>query len=172
MTPRIRLADKKADRAAIWAIMEPVIRAGETYPLPRDMNDKAALAYWLSRLHTSFVAEDESGAVVGTYYIRPNNSGGGDHISNCGYMVAKNAQGRGVASAMCEHSLKTAREMGFTGMQFNFVIAGNTRAVDLWTRMGFETIGRLPGVFRSPTKGEVDALVMFREILPNACQSS
>lgn len=164
MTPTIRLADKKADREQIWRILEPVIRAGETYPLPRDMTEKAALAYWLSSLHTTFVALDDSGHVIGTYYIRPNNSGGGSHICNCGYMVGKNAEGRGVASAMCAHSLETAREMGFAGMQFNFVIAANTRAVALWTRMGFETLGRLPGVFRSPTQGEVDALVMFQKL--------
>ena len=164
MTPRIRRADKTMDRAAIWRILEPVIRAGETYPLPRDMTEKAALAYWLSSLHTTFVAEDEAGAILGTYYIRHNNSGGGDHICNCGYMVAGNAQGQGIASAMCAHSLSTAREMNFAGMQFNFVIASNTRAVALWTRMGFETLGRLPGVFRSPTLGEVDALVMFKRL--------
>ncbi len=163
MNPSIRLADKKADRAAIWAILEPVIRAGETYPLPRDMKDKAALAYWLSNLHTTFVAENETG-IVGTYYIRPNNSGGGDHICNCGYMVAGGAEGKGVATTMCAHSLETAREMGFAGMQFNFVIAENSRAVALWTRMGFETLARLPGVFRSPTKGEIDALVMFQKL--------
>lgn len=164
MTPVIRPADKQADRSAIWRILEPVIRAGETYPLPREMKDKAALAYWLSSLHTTFVAEDENGMIVGTYYIRPNTSGGGDHIANCGYMVAEDAQGKGVATAMCAHSLDTAREMGFAGMQFNFVIASNSRAVDLWTRLGFETIGRLPGVFRSPTHGTVDALVMFQKL--------
>ena len=164
MTLAIRLADKKADRAAIWRIMEPVIRAGETYPLPRDMKEKAALAYWLSSLHTTFVAEDESGTILGTYYIRPNNSGGGDHICNCGYMVAADAYGKGVATAMCAHSLATGREMGFAGMQFNLVISSNARAVALWTRMGFETLCRLPGVFRSPTRGEVDALVMFQKL--------
>ncbi|MBU1174355.1 MAG: GNAT family N-acetyltransferase [Alphaproteobacteria bacterium] len=164
MTLTIRLADKMVDRAGIWRILEPVIRAGETYPLPRDMTDKAALTYWLSSLHTSFVCEDDDGTITGTYYIRPNNSGGGAHIANCGYMVAADAEGKGIATAMCAHSLKTAREMGFAGMQFNFVIASNTRAVALWTRMGFETIGRLPGVFRSPTRGEVDALVMFQRL--------
>lgn len=163
MSLLIRPADRKADRSAIWAIMEPVIRAGETYPLPRDMTEKAALAYWLSSLHTTFVAEDNTG-IVGTYYIRPNNSGGGNHICNCGYMVAGTAEGKGVATAMCEHSLAVARNLGFAGMQFNFVIAENTRAVALWTRMGFETLGRLPGAFRSPTKGEIDALVMFRKL--------
>lgn len=164
MSIRLRPADKTEDRAAIWAILEPVIRAGETYPLPRDMTEKAALAYWLSSLHTTFVAEDESGVILGTYYIRPNNSGGGSHIANCGYMVAQVAQRRGVARTMCTHSLETARAAGYRGIQFNFVIASNERAVKLWTDMGFETLGRLPAVFESPSQGFVDALVMFQRL--------
>lgn len=162
MPPDIRPADK-ADRAAIWAILEPIIRAGETYPLPRDMKDKAALAYWLSSLHQTFVAELD-GRIVGTYFIRPNNSGGGAHICNCGYAVAQDAQGKGIARAMCAHSIELARHTGYRGMQFNFVVASNTRAVDLWTQMGFETLARLPGVFDHPRLGYVDALVMFRKL--------
>ena len=158
----IRLANKE-DRAGIWQILEPVIRAGETYPLPRDMTEKAALAYWLSSLHTTFVAEGD-GRIVGTYYIRPNNSGGGAHIANCGYMVAADAQGKGVARAMCAHSLEYARVQGYKGMQFNFVVATNDRAVALWTKMGFETLCRLPGVFEHPREGLVDALVMFQAL--------
>lgn len=143
--------------------MEPVIRAGETYPLPRDMKEKAALAYWCSSLHTTFVAQDDTG-IVGTYYMRPNNAGGGSHIANCGYMVAANAQGKGVARAMCAHSLIQAREAGYKGIQFNFVIAANTRAIALWEKMGFETLARLPGVFDHPRLGLVDALVMFQKL--------
>lgn len=164
MIPKIRLADRKADRAVLWTIIEPVIRTGETFALPRDMSEKAALAWWLSSLHTPFVAVSDNGAAVGTYYIRPNQSGGGDHICNCGFMVAEGARHRGVATAMCEHALATARDMGFAAMQFNFVVATNLAAVALWTRMGFLTVGRLPGAFRSPTQGEVDVFVMFKEL--------
>lgn len=160
--PTIRLAEK-SDRPAIWSIMEPIIRAGETYPLPRDMKDKAALAYWCSSLHTTFVAE-QGDDILGTYYIRPNNSGGGAHIANCGYMVAAHAEGKGIASAMCAHSFAHARASGYRGMQFNFVIASNKRAVALWTKMGFETLATLPKVFDHPTLGLVDALVLFQAL--------
>ena len=151
------------DSGPLWAILEPIIRAGETYPLPRDMSRKAALAYWLSRLHTTFLAEDEAG-VLGTYYIRANQSGGGAHVANCGYMVAEAARGQGIARQMCAHSLVEAKAMGFAAMQFNFVGANNERAVGLWTSMGFATVGRLPGVFNHPADGMVDALVMFRNL--------
>lgn len=149
------------NRDAIWGILEPVIRAGETYPLPRDMSREAALAYWLSPQHEVFVALEDSD-IVGTYYLRPNNAGGGAHVANCGYMVRADAAGRGVARAMCAHSLVRAKERGFRAMQFNFVIATNARAVKLWQAMGFSIVGRLPGVFDHPTHGFVDALVMHR----------
>ena len=159
---RIRAASD-ADDDAIWRILEPVFRAGETYPIPRDIPRADALAYWRSPGHSVFVAED-AGAVVGTYYLRANNRGGGGHIANCGYIVAPDAFGRGVARAMCTHSLDQARERGFTAMQFNFVIASNERAVRLWQNLGFAIVGQLPGAFRHPWLGFVDAYVMMRSL--------
>jgi ribosomal protein S18 acetylase RimI-like enzyme len=149
------------DDDQIWRVLEPMVRAGETYPLPRDLNESDALAYWRAPQHTVFVAETD-GVVVGTYYLRPNNRGGGAHVANCGYVVAPDATGRGVARAMCAHSLEAARARGFRAMQFNFVIASNERAVRLWQRCGFAIVGRLPGAFEHPRLGFVDALVMFR----------
>jgi ribosomal protein S18 acetylase RimI-like enzyme len=158
----IRAAEPK-DADAIWQILEPVIRAGETYALPRDMTEAAALAYWTGPDRNTFVAE-ESSQVIGTYYLRANQQGGGSHVANCGYMTAPSATGRGVARAMCEHSLHQARANGFRAMQFNFVIRTNERAVKLWESLGFVIAGRLPGAFNHPGLGYVDALVMFKTL--------
>lgn len=152
-----------ADGDAIWDILEPTIRAGETYPLPRDMSREDALAYWLAAGHQVFVAEDD-GQVVGTYYLHANQKGGGAHVANCGYMTAPNAYGRGVARAMCGHSLDHAKAQGFRAMQFNFVVSANERAVRLWGSMGFQIVGRLPRVFNHPREGYVDAFVMYQEL--------
>jgi len=152
-----------ADDDAIWTILEPVFRAGETYPIPRDVSRAEALAYWRDPKHEVFVAE-EKGRIVGTYYLRANTGGGGAHVANCGYMVAADAMGRGVARAMCAHSLGRARQLGFAAMQFNFVIASNGRAVRLWQACGFEIVGRLPRAFRHPRLGEVNAFVMYRTL--------
>ena len=84
------------DRAAIWSILEPVIRAGETYTLDRDMSEDDALAYWLGPEKETFVAE-EVGKILGTYFMRANQAGGGRHICNCGYVTSADATGRGVA---------------------------------------------------------------------------
>jgi ribosomal protein S18 acetylase RimI-like enzyme len=152
-----------ADRDAIWAILEPTFREGETYPIPRDVSRADALAYWFTPGHAVFVAQD-GGRTVGTYYLRANNRGGGAHVANCGYMTARGAFGRGVARAMCAHSLDEARARGFTAMQFNFVISTNERAVRLWRSCGFRTVGTLPGAFMHPTLGAVEAYVMFRDL--------
>lgn len=151
------------DADALWKMLEPVIRAGETYPLPRDMTREETLAYWLSGEKTTFIAK-EDGAPLGTYYLKANSTGGGAHVSNCGYITAVAARGRGVASQMCEHSQEQARQHGFLAMQFNFVISTNTGAVALWRHMGFEIIGTLPGAFDHPALGHVDAHIMFKTL--------
>jgi ribosomal protein S18 acetylase RimI-like enzyme len=161
---------RQDDRAAIWAIIAPTIRAGETYALPRDMSEADALDYWLGSDRRTFVAEEEKkeqkeqeeGRLVGTYYLRANQQGGGDHVCNAGYMTDAAATGRGVARRMCAHSLEQARAMGFRAMQFNFVVSTNGHAVRLWQTLGFAIVGRLSEAFRHPTLGYVDALVMTR----------
>ena len=151
------------DADAIWAIMEPIVRAGETYTLPRDMDKKTALSYWLSAEHEVFVAEDHA-EIVGTYFLQANKQGGGAHVANCGYMTAIPATGRGVARRMCEHSLARARAKGFRAMQFNFVVSSNDRAVRLWQSFDFQIVGRLPKAFLHPTLGYVDAYIMYRDL--------
>src|SRR5712692_2187229 len=152
-----------ADKNTIWAIMEPIIRTGETYTLPRDMDKQSALAHWLSAEREVFVADD-NGDIVGTYCLQANQKGGGAHVANCGYMTAVSATGRGVARAMCAHSLERASERGFRAMQFNFVVSTNKRAVRLWQSFDFEIVGRLPKAFLHPRVGYVDAYIMYREL--------
>jgi ribosomal protein S18 acetylase RimI-like enzyme len=151
------------DADAIWRILEPIIRAGETYALPPEMNREDALAYWFSSGHEVFVAQD-AGEIVGTYYLRANQQGGGAHVANCAYMTAPWASGRGVGRAMAAHSLAQAKARGFTAMQFNFVIASNGRAIRLWEQLGFQTIGRRPAAFRYPSGAFIDVLVMHRTL--------
>jgi ribosomal protein S18 acetylase RimI-like enzyme len=161
-TVRIRRAET-SDHAAILAIIVPTIREGGTYALDAEMSEADALAYWLAPEKEAFVAE-EDGVVLGTYYLRANQAGGGRHVCNCGYMTSAAAVGRGIARRMCEHSLEHARSRGYRAMQFNFVVSNNERAVRLWQSQGFEIVGRLPLAFRHPTAGYVDALVMYQQL--------
>jgi ribosomal protein S18 acetylase RimI-like enzyme len=152
-----------ADRAAIAAIILPAIRAGTTLTQDPAMSEADAIAYWLAPDKKTFVAEAD-GAIVGTYYIRRNQTGGGSHVCNCGYVTAAAAAGRGVARSMCAHSLDQARAQGYRAMQFNFVVSTNEPAVHLWQSMGFAIVGRLPGAFAHPQAGDVDAYVMYQKL--------
>jgi ribosomal protein S18 acetylase RimI-like enzyme len=154
---------RSEDAAAIWSIIGPTIRAGETYALDPQLSEADALAYWVGADKETYVAE-EDGKIVGTYYMRPNQAGGGAHVCHCGYMTSAAAAGRGIARLMCQHSLDHARARGYRAMQFNFVVSTNERAVRLWESLGFTIVGRLPLAFRHPTHGYVDALVMFQPL--------
>jgi len=153
-----------ADASAIWSILGPVFRAGETYTIRRDIDEADAISYWCGPPHETFVAEND-GKILGTYYLRANQAGGGDHVANCGYMTSSQAQGKGIARLMLEHSLVRAKERGFRAMQFNFVVSTNERAIKTWEAYGFAKVGRLPGSFRHPALGFVDAFVMYKQFL-------
>jgi GNAT superfamily N-acetyltransferase len=146
-----------ADHGAIWAILEPVLRAGETLAVGRE----DALALWLSPDRTVRVVEGD-GALLGIFYVRANQPGGGNHVANAGYVTAGHATGRGVARRMCAASFDLARDLSFSAMQYNFVVSSNSRAVALWQAMGFAIVGRVPGAFVHPALGPVDTFVMHR----------
>ena len=52
------------------------------------MSREDALNYWNGPDRETFVADDD-GRIVGTYYLRANQGGGGNHVANCGYMVRR-----------------------------------------------------------------------------------
>jgi GNAT superfamily N-acetyltransferase len=151
------------DRDRIWAVLEPVLRAGEPYPLPRDISRDEALAYWHAEGHEVFIAEAE-GRILGTYFLRANQAGGGSHVANCGYMTSPASQSKGVGRAMLEHSIARARARSFLAMQFNFVVSTNHRAIRTWQAYGFDVVGKLPSAFEHPAVGFVDALVMYKRL--------
>ncbi|MCP4417377.1 MAG: GNAT family N-acetyltransferase [Chloroflexi bacterium] len=149
------------DFGAIWPIFHEIVAAAETYAYSTETTKEEAKKIWLHKPRKTFVvAEDRQ--ILGTYFIKTNQAGPGSHVCNCGYMVSSKARGKGLATAMCEHSQKIAVELGYKAMQFNFVASSNEGAIRLWHKLGFETVGRLPKAFKHPIKGYVDALVMYK----------
>lgn len=151
----------RQDFDQIWPFFREIASAGETYAYPRNITKEQAATLWIDAPRQTYVCE-EHGRILGSYYITTNHAGPGDHVCNCGYMVSPEARGRGLATAMCEHSQEVARHLGYKAMQFNFVASTNEGAVRLWSRLGFATVGRLPRAFNHPAKGYVDALVMYK----------
>jgi GNAT superfamily N-acetyltransferase len=149
------------DFPAIWGIFQPIVAAGDTYAYGPDMTADEARGIWMKPPAEPFVV-DEDGRIVGTYSLRPNQPGLGNHVANCAYMTHPAARRRGIAARMCEHSLTIARERGFTAMQFNFVVASNEQAVRLWKKHGFAVVGEVPGAFRHRVRGAIAVLIMHR----------
>ena len=153
-----------SDWSAVWAVIEPVFRAGETYAYSPKISESEARHVWIELPLETYVAVTDAGLVVGTYYIKPNQPALGAHVCNCGYVVDETARGKGLATLMCEHSQQEARRLGFSAMQFNLVVATNEAAISLWRKLGFEVVGTLPGAFQHSRQGFVDALVMFKDL--------
>lgn len=149
------------DFERFWPTFQAIVKAGETYAYDPALDAEQARELWLNLpLHT-LVAEQD-GELLGSYYLKANAAGPGNHVCNCGYMVTEAARGRGVARLMCEHSQQLARDSGFLAMQFNSVVSSNSVAVALWSKLGFDTVGRLPRAYRHARLGLVDCLVMFK----------
>jgi len=145
----------------IWVIFQQIVSAGETFAINRYTSKKEAYQIWIEQPQKTYVCENNKN-ILGTYYLRKNYGGGGCHVCNCGYMVDMKAEGKGLGSMMCEHSQKIAKELGYKAMQFNLVLVSNKQAVSLWTKMGFDTVGKIPKAFDHPKIGYVDALVMHK----------
>ena len=154
------------DRDAIWNIFHEVAGAADMYALDPNISRDDALAYWFAHGTHTYVAEQPAIGIAGTYILRPNQSGGGSHVANAGFMVSASARGQGLGRAMAEHCFSEARRLGFRAMQFNYVISTNVAAIRLWQDLEFEIVGTLPDAFRHPEKGYVDVYVMYRSLVP------
>lgn len=151
------------DYDSIWSIFAEVIQSGDTYVFDPDTSKTELAKHWFMDYMTTFVAE-EDGMVLGTYIIKPNQIGLGNHIANCSYMVSSKARGKGVGKLLCEHSISYAKEQRYLGIQFNMVISTNTAAVALWKKYGFQIIGTTPKGFRHASLGYVDTYIMFKSL--------
>ena len=158
----IRPAAEK-DWPGIWAIFREVISHGDTYTYAPDFTEAQAKHIWVEHdCHPYVVTHGDR--IVGTFTIRTNKPGFGDHVANAGYMVDKDSRGQGIAQAMCGYSLKEAKKLGFDAMQFNFVVSTNAAAVALWQKMGFKIVGTVPKAFRHHTLGPTDVYIMYRSL--------
>ena len=159
----IRKADGVKDSDKIWEIFSAVIQTGDTYTFEPDTPREDLEKYWFADYMNTFVTVEDD-ILLGTYNIKPNQPGLGNHIANCSYMVNPRYHGKGTGKYMCEHSISFAKEDGYLGMQFNMVVSTNIVAVSLWKKFGFEIIGTTPKGFRHQQLGFVDTYIMFKQL--------
>lgn len=149
------------DFDAIWRIFQEVVAGEDSFPFYSDTGRDYARRFWMEQTTASYVACDGDD-IAGSYYIKPNQPGLGAHVCNAGYMVSERVRGHGIGRAMCAHSLREARRLGFLAMQFNMVVSTNTAAVRLWQDMGFSIVGTVPKAFKHREHGYVDVHIMYQ----------
>jgi L-amino acid N-acyltransferase YncA len=160
----IRKADIDKDYDEVWVIFSNVISGGDVFSFEPNTSKADLKKLWFADNMDTFVAVDNLGKVVGSYYVKPNQPGLGSHIANAGYMVHPDEKGKGIGQLMCQHSIDFAREKGYLAMQFNMVVSSNDSAVKLWKSFGFSTIGTIPQAFRHQRLGLVDAYIMHKKL--------
>ncbi|MGC3947903.1 MAG: N-acetyltransferase [Chryseolinea sp.] len=161
-TLTIRQATQE-DADSIWTIIHEVIAAGDTYAFAPDTQKSDMIGYWFAKGAFPFVALID-GNIAGTYVIRNNQPGLGSHIANGAFMTSSSFRKHGVGRAMGIHSLKTAKQLGYLAMQFNFVVKSNTRAVALWQSLGFQIMGEIPDSYRHTINGYTNTYIMYRNL--------
>lgn len=152
------------DWSQVWPIIREVVRAGDTYTYDPGLTEDEARVLWVQAPPGLTVVAVDDDRILGTGKMGPNRAGPGSHVANASYMVAGEARGRGVGTALCRYSLEWAREEGYAGMQFNAVAATNTGAVEVYRRLGFEIVGTVPGAFAHPARGRVGLHIMYRDL--------
>jgi GNAT superfamily N-acetyltransferase len=161
---QIREADEH-DWRSIWPFFSEIVRAGETYAYPSDIDDDQGRRLWmLAPPGRTVVAVDERGEVIGTANMLPNRPGAGSHVASASFMVDPTSAGQGVGRALGEHVIAWAKDRGFRSIQFNAVVESNTPAVALWRSLGFEIIGTVPEAFRRSSGEYVGLHIMYRRL--------
>ncbi|WP_433295682.1 N-acetyltransferase family protein [Actinoplanes sp. CA-030573] len=151
------------DWPQVWMIIRDVVRAAETFVYDPGMTEEQAYAMWVEQPPGLTVVAVDGRRVLGTAKMGPNRPGPGAHVSTASFMVAADARGGGVGTALCRYALGWARRRGYAGMQFNAVVETNLTAVDLYRRHGFRIVGTVPRAFEHPTEGRVGLHVMYHE---------
>ena len=153
------------DTPLLREIWNHILEEGSFFPGEEPYQDDGGFAAFLAEQSavTCLLAD---GRVAGYYILHPNNIGRCGHVANASYVLDRAFRGRGLGRPLVERSLEEAAALGFRGMQFNAVVAGNTAALRIYRGLGFQTVGTIPGGFLLPDGTYSDMYVMYRPLGP------
>lgn len=145
-------------------IWNEVVRDGIAFPQENELDDVEGDKFFKSQSFTGLAEDTESGEIVAIYILHPNNVGRCAHISNASYAVKKNLRGKHIGEILVKHSIEKARELGFKILQFNAVVAENIHARNLYKRLGFIELGKIPSGFHMNDGNFADIIPQYIEV--------
>jgi ribosomal protein S18 acetylase RimI-like enzyme len=145
----------------LFQIFSEISASGLSWPYSYNLTEDKFRAIWFVPGNTGYVAQID-GLVAGAYFIKPQWPDRGAHVATAQYMVSSRCRGQGVGHLLCSHSIQTAKELGFSSLQFNLVVSTNEPALKLYGKLGFKIVGKLPSTFDHPELGWIDTYVMHR----------
>ncbi|NIL59941.1 GNAT family N-acetyltransferase [Salinispora arenicola] len=155
---------READWPQVWPILREIARAQDTFAYDPDMSADEAHELWIEPPPGLTVVTVVGDRVLGSAKMGTNREGPGSHVSTASFIVAADARGQGVGTALCRFAIDWARQRGYAGMQFNAVVESNRAAVSVYERLGFRIVGTVPGAFAHPTLGRVGLNIMYKEL--------
>ncbi len=141
-------AFEERDVPAMAAIWNEVVEEGVAFPQEEYLGPEEARSFFASQSRSAVAVRNADGAVLGLYILHPNNIGRCGHICNASYAVASASRGRGIGERLVRDCIASAPAFGFRILQFNAVVATNSRARHLYEKIGFRQLGVIPGGFR------------------------
>jgi len=131
--------------AAIW---NEVVEEGAAFPQEDCLTLEDARTFFAAQSRSAVAVREEDGKMLGLYILHPNNVGRCGHICNASYAVSSDSRGLHVGEKLVRDCITSAPSFGFRVLQFNAVVATNTRARRLYEKIGFTQLGVIPGGFR------------------------
>ena len=138
----------EADLPAMVSIWNEVVEDGAAFPQEEYLNVENGSKFFAAQTYTAVAEDTDSGEVVGLYILHPNNVGRCGHIANASYAVSRKTRGVHIGEKLVSDCLAQGTAHGFKVLQFNAVVANNTHARHLYSRLGFVQVGCIPGGFR------------------------
>lgn len=137
---------KSDDLEQMIAIWNEIVDEGIALPQEELLDLQTGKDFFSSQSYCGVAAENDK--VYGLYILHPNNIGRCGHICNASYAVASFSRGKHIGEKLVLDCIKTAKEIGFTILQFNAVVESNIHARHLYERIGFTQLGVIPSGFR------------------------
>lgn len=157
-------AYRESDLPEMIAIWNEVVEDGVAFPQEELLDEETGKEFFSQQTYNGVAADRDTGRIYGLYILHPNNVGRCGHICNASFAVCRESRGLHIGEKLVKDCLIQGKNHGFGVLQFNAVVASNVHARNLYERLGFVSLGRIPGGFRMKDGHYEDICPYYHEL--------